>query len=115
MDEQFELLLLAPAQRELEEIARVHLDLVGPQSARRITDRIYSSLEHLKLFPEMGFKCRDKQLATAGYRTLVCGNYLCFYRQIGKYVFVHHIVDGRSDYPRLLSDLKAADDQQPDD
>jgi plasmid stabilization system protein ParE len=112
MEKQFELLLLAPAQRELEEIARVHLELVGPQSARRITDRIYSSLEHLELFPEMGFRCRDKQLASLGYRTLVCGNYLCFYRQIGKYVFVHHIVDGRSDYPRLLSDLIGAGDDE---
>jgi plasmid stabilization system protein ParE len=106
--------LLAPAQRELEEIACVHLERVGPQSARGITDCIYSSLEHLKRFPEMGYRCRDKQLAMAGYRTLVCGNYLCFYRQIGKYVFVHHIVDGRSDYPGLLSDLKDADDRQTD-
>jgi hypothetical protein len=47
MDEQYELVLLAPAERELEEIARVHLELVGLLSARKITDRIYSALENL--------------------------------------------------------------------
>lgn len=33
-----ELVILEPAQRELEEIAQLHMNLVGPASARRITD-----------------------------------------------------------------------------
>jgi plasmid stabilization system protein ParE len=105
MDEQYELVLLAPAERELEEIARVHLELAGLHSARKITDRIYSALENLETFPKMGVICKDKQLAAEGYRMLICGNYLCFYRQISKYIFVYHIVDGRTDYPKLLTDL----------
>jgi len=105
MDKQFELELLTSAQRELEEIARVHMELVGPLSAGRITDRIYSALERLETFPDLGVVCRDKQLAAAGYRMLICGDYLCFYRLIGIVVFVYHIVDGRSDYPKLLSNL----------
>jgi plasmid stabilization system protein ParE len=106
MDNRYRLELLAPAQRELEEIARAHLELVGPLSARKITDRIYSALEKLRTYPELGIACRDKQLATAGYRMLICGNYLCFYRRIAAIVFICHIVDGRTDYPKLLSDLK---------
>lgn len=105
MGKAYELELLEPAQRELEEIARVHLTLVGPVSARNITDRIYDALENLKIFPDMGILCKDRQLAAAGYRILICGNYLCFYRLIGTFVFVYHIVDGRTNYPVLLTDL----------
>jgi plasmid stabilization system protein ParE len=106
MGKKYELELLTPAQCELEEIGRVHLEIVGPLSARKITDRIYSALEKLKTFPDLGIACRDKNLAAAGYRMLICGNYLCFYRKTDNIVFVYHIVDGRTDYPKLLSDME---------
>ncbi|MCL2003468.1 MAG: type II toxin-antitoxin system RelE/ParE family toxin [Oscillospiraceae bacterium] len=105
MSAEYKLELLGPAQRELEEIAQSHFELVGPISARNITDRIYAALENLKIHPYIGFACRNRQLAIAGYRTLICGNYLCFYRLLGKTVLVCHIVDGRTDYPKHLTDL----------
>ena len=40
MDSKYRLELLTTAQRELEEIAKVHLTLVGPLSARKITEKI---------------------------------------------------------------------------
>jgi len=42
-----------------------------------------------------------------GYRKLICGNYLCFYRVIGEAVFVYHVADGRTDYPKMFDQLKA--------
>ena len=45
----YKLEILTPAQRELEEIALVHLELVGRVSARNITNKILGSLERLKL------------------------------------------------------------------
>ena len=114
MEKQYRLELLAPAQRELDEIASLHMELVGPASARKITERIYSSLENLETFPELGVACSDKGLAAEGYRMLVCGKYLCFHRQIGVTVYVYHIVDGRTDYPKLLTDLEGAGDEQAD-
>ncbi|HWT76262.1 MAG TPA: type II toxin-antitoxin system RelE/ParE family toxin [Mobilitalea sp.] len=102
----YKLRILAPAQRELEEIALLHLELVGPNSARKITDRIYSALELLQTSPNIGISCSDKPLKLDGYRMLVCGNYLCIYRLIDDIVFVYHIVDGRMNYPRLMNDLK---------
>jgi Plasmid stabilization system protein len=102
----FKLEILAPAQRELEEIALLHLELVGPQSALNVTNRIYDSLEQLQTTPNMGVSCADKPLNLPGYRRLICGNYLCIYRLIGESVFVYHIVDGRRDYPKLVNDLK---------
>ena len=43
------LVILEPAQRELEEIAQLHLNLVGANSARNITNLILDS--RLELFP----------------------------------------------------------------
>ena len=102
----YRLRILAPAQCELEEIALVHLELAGPDSAKKITDRILRALDHLKLSPEMGVSCKDKLLKLQGYRMLICGYYLCIYRLIGDTVFVYHIADGRSDYPKHMTDLK---------
>lgn len=105
-EKKYRLEILSPAQNELEEIAQVHLVLVGPSSARKITDRIYDALELLRNTPHMGVSCKDKPLKLQGYRMLVCGNYLCIYRLIENTVFVYHIADGRADYPKLMDDLK---------
>ena len=45
--------ILESAQRELEAIAELHMNLAGPNSARKITDRILDSLcpEFQRLFP----------------------------------------------------------------
>jgi len=88
----------------------MHLELVGPSSARKITDRIYTALGNLQAHPNMGIACRDKQLASEGYRMLICGAYLCFYRLIGNTIFVYHIVDSRTNYPKLISDLQEPGD-----
>lgn len=106
----YKLELLRPAQRELEEIALVHMELAGVESARKITDRIYRALEHLRSYSYMGVECRDETLRRAGYRMLICGHYLCIYRLLGKTVFVYHIVDGRTNYPQLLMELPLQDD-----
>jgi plasmid stabilization system protein ParE len=97
---------LPPAQQELEEIAAVHLRLSGTNSARKITDKIYQTLEHLLKHPDLGLACRDEILRAQGYRMLVCGNYLGVYRLIEDIIFVYHIADGRTDYPKLFQDLR---------
>ncbi len=103
---EYKLQYLEPALHDIEEIAHIHLALVGPDSAERITNRIHSAINHLSVSPEMGVKCKDKLLRLQGYHMLVCGNYLCFYRLVGDTVIVAHIVDGRSDYPKHMTDLE---------
>ena len=94
------------AREELFAIAQLHLRLVGPVSARKITDRIKGSIGNLRTSPYMGILCRDDRLAALGYRYLICGNYLCFYRPIDDVVYIYHVVDGRTDYNKLLTDLQ---------
>ena len=103
----YKLEILTPAQRELEEIALVHFELVGPVSARNITDRILESIERLKAFPLSGSLPRDRELREAGYRYVISGKYICVYKLIGNTVFVYHIVHGATDYPRLIKDLES--------
>lgn len=102
MDRVCDLEILPPAQAELEEIARVHMSLSGPKSARDITDKIYGAMEQLTRFPLSGPPIQDEQLRAAGYRYILAGKYLIFYRPLGETIFIYHIVHGATDYPKLL-------------
>ena len=101
----FKLAILTPAQRELEEIAQVYLELAGVDSARKITGQILDSLERLKTYPLSGSLPRDRMLREAGYRLVISGKYLAVYRLVGNSVFVYHIAHGASDYPTLIKDI----------
>ncbi len=100
-----ELMILEPAQRELEEIAQLHLNLVGPNSARKIINRILGTLAHLEQFPLTGHIPQDKELRNGGYRYIVAGKYICVYRLMGETVYVYHIAHGASNYPMLFKQL----------
>ena len=98
-------MILEPAQRELEEVARVHLNLVGPNSARNITTRILDALSRLEQFPLSGSIPQDKELRNSGYRYVIAGKYICVFRMLGENVCVYHIAHGASNYPALFKAL----------
>lgn len=98
----YEVRLLEPAQTELEEIARLYMSLAGPESARGITERILDALEKLALFPLSGPAMHDPDLREQGYRFTVAGKFVAVYRLIGETVYVYHIFDGRTNYPKLF-------------
>lgn len=102
-----ELVILPPAQQELEEIALVHLHLSGPDSARKITDLIYDTLGRLERFPLSGHPARDRWLAKAGYRIVIAGKYIAVYRFLKREdrVYVYHIAHGSKEYPVLFKRL----------
>ena len=99
------LVILEPAQRELEEIAQLHMNLVGPNSARNITNLILDTLSRLELFPLSGHIPQDKELRNGGYRYVIAGKYICVYRLIVETVYVYHIAHGASNYPTLFKRL----------
>lgn len=101
----FKLAILTPAQRELQEIARVYLELAGADSARKITGQILDSLERLKTYPLSGSVPRDRWLREAGYRLVISGKFIAVYRLIERTVYVYHIAHGASDYPTLLKEI----------
>jgi plasmid stabilization system protein ParE len=100
-----DLVILESAQRELEEIAKIHLRLVGSNSARNITNLIYDTLARLERFPLSGHPPKDRELLAIGYRYVIAGKYICIYRLIADTVYVYHIVHGASNYPNLFKRL----------
>ena len=94
--------LLTEARLQLRDIAMIHKAKVGPQSAKKITDKILKALRHLEDFPLLGVEPWSERLAKAGYRMLIAGEYLCFYQIQGDVVYVSLIVHGSVDYVRWL-------------
>lgn len=97
--------LLDAAWKELDEIADMHLLLVGPDSAQKIIDKILNSLDNLADNPYMGREPKHMLLAEQGFRVLNTGKYLCFYKVVTDVVRIYHIVDGRRNYPKLFYDV----------
>ncbi len=98
----YKIKILKPAWIELEEIADYHLLMVGPKSAKRITDQILKSFEKLKALPFSGAEVQDAELKDLGYRSDISGEYISIYRLIGDTIFIYHIVHSSRDYPRLF-------------
>ena len=94
--------LLKPAWFDLDAIADYHLYEVGPDSAKKITDKILDALERLESFPLSCPLAPYKELADKGFRMLVCGKYVCIYELVNKIVYVHHIVAAATNYPALF-------------
>ncbi len=94
---------LRPAREDILTIARFHLEKAGPQSARRITERIETGIQSLGDFPFMGPLHPDGFLAQKEYRRFVLSTpYVCIYKVIDETVYVYRIVNGATDYPKLL-------------
>ena len=103
--EKYKLKILTPAREEIRAIARLHTELVGVNSARKITETLRKSIEHLCDHPYLGVTLEERDLSQLGYRKLISGKYLCFYRLIGDTIFVYHIADGRTEYKQLFRNL----------
>lgn len=97
------IIYLAPAREDILDIARYHLEKVGVNSARNITDEIEQSINRLAEFPLMGQTHPDPVLANGGFRKLVVSaTYICIYRVFDNEVYIYRIVNGKTDYSKLL-------------
>jgi len=94
--------ILAAAWRELEEIAQYHLLMVGPISAKKITDRLLDAIERLEEFPLSSPHVADSELQSQDYRMLICEKYVCIYRLLCDTVFIYHIAHTSTEYTNLM-------------
>ena len=94
--------ILLAAWQDIEKIADFYLRMVGAASAEKITDKILDTLEKLGDFPYMGAQHSDPELARLEYRKVICDDYVCIYKIIENRVYVYRILNGKTDYPRLL-------------
>ena len=87
------------------------MNLVGPNSARKITNLILDTLSRLEMFPLSGYIPQDKELRGNGYRLVIAGKYICIYRLILETVFVYHIAHSASNYPVTFKRLLKKENQ----
>ena len=97
------LVYLTPAAEDMEEILRYHLEQVGPASARTVYARMRRAIARLAAYPLMGQSHPDPLLAAMGFRKLVLtGTYVAVYKVIEGTVYIYRVVNGKTDYPKLL-------------
>jgi addiction module RelE/StbE family toxin len=91
------------ALEDLQDIKKyISEELSNPAAAMRIVERITKAVKRLKRFPSSGAPLAAHVSLQTDYRFLVCGNYLAFYRIIGKTVIVSRVLYGRRDYIAVL-------------
>lgn len=97
------LVYLAPVAQDMEEIVKFHIANVGSAPARKIYAAMEDTINRLAEFPLLGQTHPDPVLTENGFRKLVLTKtYVAVYKVIGDTVYIYRIVNGRTDYPRLL-------------
>ncbi len=76
--------------------------LHNPKAARRITGSILDSCANLKAHPQLGMSLAAKTGTETDMRYLVCEHYLAMYRVEGEQILIARILDGRTDYMKVL-------------
>ena len=91
------------AYEDLEKIGDyIAGELKNPLAARNTVNRIQDAIDRLTDFPESGAPLVTYYDAARGYRFLICGNYLAFYRMVDSIVYIDRILYGRRDYMKIL-------------
>lgn len=94
---------LAPAVSDFEEIVKYHITQVGVNSAKKMYMLMETAINKLADFPLMGQLHPDPLLASQGYRKLVLNQTdVAIYKIVGNTVYVYRIVNGKTNYPKLL-------------
>ena len=76
--------------------------LRNPTAANRITKSILDQCSQLKEHSNLGMSLSVKLDMDTDLRYLICENHLAIYRSADDWVMIVRILDGRTDYLRLL-------------
>ena len=93
--------ILRRAQDDLVEIHRYILR-DRPGAADRFVDNLLDAIESLELNPARGAVPRDQRVRGLGYRVLIHGEHLVFYKVLPRQVRVYRVLHGRRRYADLL-------------
>ena len=93
--------ILRRAQNDLVEIYRYILS-DRPDAADRFVGKLVDAIESLEINPARGTVPRDQRLRDLGYRVLIQGDHLVFYKVLPRQVRVYRVLHGRRRYADLL-------------
>ncbi|MFZ3132090.1 MAG: type II toxin-antitoxin system RelE/ParE family toxin [Desulfosporosinus sp.] len=74
----------------------------NPAAAERTVNDIYSKVEKLAVFPQMGVSLSSRINIKTNYRFLVYGTYIIFYKIEGEFVSVFRVLNGMRNYLSIL-------------
>ena len=74
----------------------------NPPASEKVCSEIYSLIEKLSDYPELGVSLSSKINLKSDYRYLICGKFLIFYKIEGEFVSIYRILNGQTDYLSIL-------------
>ena len=87
---------------DLEKIGDYIAEQLSNKAALKVTDEILVSLNILREFPEAGQRFILPDGSTSGYRYLLCGKYIMFYKIKNNEVYVSRVFHQKQDYINIL-------------
>lgn len=97
------LIYLSEADGDILDVVRFYAEKLGPKYAEGIYQTLREEMSRLQSFPLLGQVHPDPKLAAEGYRKLVLTKtYVAVYKVIDSTVLIYRVVNGATDYPKLL-------------
>ncbi len=101
----YKILRTDKAEDQLRDIIYYIADESGDiEVALKYLDKLEEAINQLQEFPNSGSIPRYSILKKQGYRVLIVGNHLVFYKvdEKNKLIVIYAIVDGRREYRNLI-------------
>jgi len=92
--------ILRRAEKDLLEIHR-YIERDAPDAAERFLGKLLDGIEQLGSI-SIGVAPRDESLRSRGFRVLVGGEYLIFYKEFARHVRVYRVLHGKRKYSHLI-------------
>jgi len=93
--------VLRRAQNDLVEIHN-YVRRDRPNAADSLISKLLDAIESLEQLADRGMVPRDERLRSFGYRVLIEGEYLVFYKVLRTQTRIYRVVHGRRRYRHLV-------------
>ena len=100
-DRTYEIRYLRTAKKDLGDIVG-YIRQDSPSAASEFVKAIDRAISNLELNPYLGVVPKDGRLEKMGYRMLVVGKYLAFYKVKGDLIKISRVIHGARRYTFLL-------------
>lgn len=94
--------ILPTAWEDIKRIQDWYLVQFGVETALKVSNQIMDAIERLEEPTIHGSIAPDAWLNERGYKMVICGQCVAFYREIESIVYVYHIADTQTDYTKLF-------------
>ncbi len=93
--------ILRRAQADVIEICN-YVERDSPRAAKRLVDKLLDRIDSLASLPERGVTPKDDYLRARGFRVIIEGECLIFYKMLRRQIRVYRVLHGRRKYRHLL-------------